>query len=77
MAPNIDPGALFLASGGALARQEQAEGPKGQKKEAKSSPRPAQERQEAILDRFGCPKEEKSGVPGGMRAARKSLSWRI
>ena len=71
------PKSTLEAVGGALARQELAEGPKGQKKDAKNDPRPAQERQEAILDRFEGPKEHFQGGVGGMRAARKSLSWRI
>ena len=62
---------------GALARQEQAEEPKSQKKEAKSSPRPAQERQEAILDDFRSILQESFNGAGHIGSPRKSLSWRI
>ena len=76
-APGKCSGRLFLASGGALARQEQAEGPKGQKKEAKSNPRPAQERQEAILDDFDLQQWVREERVGGESPARKSLMLRL
>ena len=48
MAPQITPGGLCLAFGGVLARQEQAEGPKGEKKR----PRTTQDRPKSAKKPF-------------------------
>ena len=56
MAPNIDSGGLFLASGATFAKQQQPESAKEPQKEAESRPRQAQER----------PKSQKSRKPGGV-----------
>ena len=50
MAPKIDSGGLFLASGATFAKQQQPESAKEPQKEAETRPRQAQER----------PKTEKS-----------------
>ena len=53
MAPKIDSGGLFLASGATFAKQQQPESSKEPPKEAETRPRQAQER----------PKTEKSEKP--------------